>query len=218
DDPNHIFTNTIATVNAQSDSDHNVFVGVSNGASHGGYSLGLVDRPPTAAEWAMPGLKNMQLWAVGYAGSASSSFNAPQLIWMVTANQISCNDAADLAVGIFIDWAHATGMNEQDRFHNPVDNAGGNDIDSNGNTYNPLPDHPGQTQTIPDGVVDANDFFYFTDAYIAYYTSHIENPYADLTAQGTINGGSFLTFLSEYVYYFTNLRNDNLMLKNLGNS
>ncbi len=51
--------------------------------------------------------------------------------------------------------------------------------------------------------VDANDFFYFTDAYIAYYTQHTYSPYADITAQGKIDGSSFLAFLSEYVYYFT---------------
>ena len=53
----------------------------------------------------------------------------------------------------------------------------------------------GQTQTVPRLVVDANDFFYFMDAYIAYYAQHIYNPYADITAQGSINGGSFLAFI-----------------------
>lgn len=77
---------------------------------------------------------------------------------------------------------------------------------------------PGQTQTIPNGGVDASDFFYFTDAYILYYSNHIENPYADLTTQGTINGASFLAFLSDYLYYFTHLQYDDLMQKNLGNS
>ncbi len=52
-------------------------------------------------------------------------------------------------------------------------------------TYTPL---AGQTQTVPRLTVDANDFFYFMDAYIAYYANHIYNPYADITAQGKING------------------------------
>ena len=67
-------------------------------------------------------------------------------------------------------------------------------------TYTPT---SGQTQTVPRLVVDANDFFYFMDAYIAYYAQHVYNPYADVTAQGSINGGSFLAFMADYVYYYT---------------
>ena len=41
------------------------------------------------------------------------------------------------------------------------------------------------------------------DAYIAYYANHIYNPYADINAQGKIDGNSFLGFMSAYVYYYT---------------
>ena len=44
--------------------------------------------------------------------------------------------------------------------------AGGPVLNSALAGYTPL---AGQTQTVPRLVVDANDFFYFTDAYIAYY-------------------------------------------------
>lgn len=78
--------------------------------------------------------------------------------------------------------------------------AGGHVKDSNLADYTPA---AGQTQTVPRLVVDSNDFFYFMDAYIAYYGSHIYNPYADINAQGKIDGNSFLGFMSAYVYYYT---------------
>jgi hypothetical protein len=78
--------------------------------------------------------------------------------------------------------------------------AGVTQIDSNLNTYSPVST---QTQTIPDGKVSGTDFFYFVDAYIAYYANNIYNPYADTTAQGYINGASFFGFVGAYVNYFT---------------
>jgi hypothetical protein len=79
--------------------------------------------------------------------------------------------------------------------------AGGQVLDSSLNPYTPS---AGQTQVVPRLTVDSNDFFYFMDAYIAYYgSSPTYNPYADINADGSINGNDFLGFMGAYVYYYT---------------
>ena len=130
-------------------------------------------------------------------------------LWEVTPSTIPTT-GANLAEGVWIAYMKADAGTAGSNPNFVTDNAymampraamaGGQVLDSNLASYTPL---AGQTQTVPRLTVDANDFFYFTDAYIAYYTNHVYNPYADITAQGTINGGSFLAFLSDYVYYFT---------------
>ena len=79
--------------------------------------------------------------------------------------------------------------------------AGGQVVDSTLAVYTP---RAGQTQVVPRLVVDSNNFFYFMDAYIGYYGSHTYNPYADIDANGVINGADFLGFMSDYVGYYTN--------------
>ena len=181
--------------------DGSVYALVAEGSSNGGFDVGLVDRPPTVAEWAS--MPNLQLWAVGYGGDPNVDFNASGLVWMVTNNQLSTGATEDMAKGLFISWAHKTAMQNQDLYHNLDDMTGARDVDSNFNLYTP-PSGSNQTQSIPDGVVNGNDFFYFVDAYIAYYASGIYNPYADTRTQGVINGVSFLGFVAAYLAYYEN--------------
>ncbi len=130
-------------------------------------------------------------------------------LWEVTPSTIPTT-GPNLAEGVWIAYLKADAGTAGSNPNFVTDNnymampraamAGGQVLNSALGNYSPL---AGQTQTVPRLVVDANDFFYFTDAYIAYYTNHVYNPYADITAQGTINCGSFLAFLSYYVHYFT---------------
>jgi len=60
---------------------------------------------------------------------------------------------------------------------------------------------PNQTQTYPDGKVDYNDEIYFINAYIAYYTYHIYNPYADMNADGKIDYNDIVLFAQDWIAY-----------------
>jgi len=83
------------------------------------------------------------------------------------------------------------------------DFTGGPVIDSN--LVAPPTGYPLSTQTTsyPNGAVGPQDFFYFVTAYIHYWANGVYNPYADIFAQGTITGHSFLGFVADYIAYFT---------------
>jgi hypothetical protein len=84
---------------------------------------------------------------------------------------------------------------------NRADMAGANMIDANLAAYTPL---PGQTQTLPDGKCNFKDISYFVSSYIAYYSAHIYNPYADIDANGKLNFNDIKAFVTDYVGYYTN--------------
>jgi hypothetical protein len=184
------------------------FVGVEEGV----YDVGMMSRLPTVEEW--QSFPNAQLWAVGYTGALpphGQTLNASKVLWMVTAGSPLVNEA-NLAGGVFISYVrkNADALLEGTGFL-PLylgDMAGGTVNDSTGNPYTPM---PGQTQIFPDGIVDANDFFYFVDAYIHYYSSQTYTPYADLTGKngavhpnGKIDGNDFFAFVDAYIKYFIN--------------
>jgi ABC-type phosphate transport system substrate-binding protein len=148
----------------------------------------------------------------GYSGvkgvNATGQYAAWRWLWEVTPQQIPSTGPL-LEEGVWIAYMRLPGttdngtsdfVNDQSYIElSPADMAGGPVIDSTLAKYTPL---AGQTQTIPDGVVNGNDFFYFVDAYIHYYSNHIYNPYADLDANGIINGADFLAFESAYIAYY----------------
>ena len=167
-----------------------------------------------------PTVPNIKYAFSGVQGTgANGKYAAWRWLWEVTPAQIPSTGSL-LETGVWIAYMRAmnpttlpTGTTKiaasttgtfmgdnQYIFLNPADCTGAADLNSALATHPAL---PGQTQSIPDGVVNGNDFFYFVDSYIAYYTSGIYNPYADITAQGTINGNSFLAFVSNYVSYYT---------------
>ncbi len=143
------------------------------------------------------------------ANVINGDYTAFRWLWEMTPNTIP-STGANLVEGVWIAYmkldANVVGSNPDfvtanDYMAMPrAAMAGGPVLDSNLASITPA---AGQTQIVPRLVVDSNDFFYFMDAYIAYYGSHIYNPYADINAQGTINGNSFLGFMSAYVYYYT---------------
>lgn len=155
----------------------------------------------------------LNYYASTQANIISGTYTPWRLLWEVTPNAIPTT-GPNLAEGVWIAYMKLDdGLTTTNGQLNPnfvTDNsymampraamAGGQVLNSN------LADQivtSGQTQSVPRLVVDANDFFYFTDAHISYYTSHVYNPYADITAQGKIDGSSFLAFMSDYVYYYT---------------
>ncbi|MGA2523469.1 MAG: hypothetical protein ABSF65_04865 [Candidatus Bathyarchaeia archaeon] len=180
-----------------------------------GFATGTVNPPvwsapvqPTQANviWAYSGQK---VTASSQWGAATGMYQAWRWLWEVTPGAIPSSGPC-LAAGVWIAYMMEPGTTHsgtsnfvQDASYIPLsraDMAGGTPIDSNLNTYSPVST---QTQTIPDGKVSGTDFFYFVDAYIAYYANNIYNPYADTTAQGYINGASFFGFVGAYVNYFT---------------
>jgi hypothetical protein len=130
-------------------------------------------------------------------------------LWEVTPGSIPSTGPL-LETGVWIAYMrlHGTTQNGTSDFVNdqsyieldPADMAGGQVIDSNLNAYTPL---SGQTQTIPDGVVNFKDITYFVSAYIAYNTKGIYNPYADLNADGKIDFNDIKLFVADYIAYYT---------------
>ncbi len=150
------------------------------------------------------------------ANVISGTYTAYRWLWEMTPSTIP-SSGPNLVTGVWIAYmkldANVVDMNQSGHANNPnfvtandymamprAAMAGGHVLDSNLGNYTAA---AGQTQVVPRLVVDSNDFFYFMDAYIAYYSSHIYNPYADINAQGKIDGNSFLGFMSAYVYYYT---------------
>jgi len=187
-------TPAIMPVTVFSDSDSGVYAGVAGGA----YAVGVVDSPPTDAEWAS--MPNLQLYAVGYSGDPNANYNVSDVIWMVTNNVIYTTSISEMAEGIFISWARATAMQSQDQYHYPVDMTGGPVVDSNLQPYTPLPN---QTQSFPCGEVSFNDITYMVTAYIAYYYLGTYNPYIDFSASGSINFNDITAFVSNYIKWET---------------
>jgi ABC-type phosphate transport system substrate-binding protein len=178
------------------------------------FNNGVISWGPAVA----PTIPNIKYAFSGLQGKgATAKYLAWRWLWNVTPGQIPSTGPL-LETGVWIAYmrainpmtlptggtaATATGTfmgDNQYIYLNPADCTGAKPIDSTLATYSP---YPGQTQSIPDGVVNGADFFYFVDAYIAYYANGIYNPYADITAQGVINGASFFAFVSNYISYYT---------------
>jgi hypothetical protein len=129
-------------------------------------------------------------------------------LWEVTPNAIPSTSPL-LETGVWIAYMRLPGttqggtsdfVNDQSYIElNPDDMAGGQVIDANLQPYHPL---PGQTQTIPDGIVNYKDITYFVSAYIAYNTKGIYNPYADMNADGKINFNDIKLFVADYLAYY----------------
>jgi ABC-type phosphate transport system substrate-binding protein len=148
----------------------------------------------------------------GYSGvkgvAATGQYMAWRWLWEVTPGPIPSTGPL-LETGVWIAYMKLSNttqggtsdfVNDQSYIElSRADMAGGQVIDANLQPHDPL---PGQTQTIPDGKVDGNDFFYWVDAYIHYYSNGIYNPYADINADGKIDGSDFLAFMSAYVAYY----------------
>ena len=163
---------------------------------------------PTDANviWAYSGVQSEG----GTYGVATGMYQAWRWLWEVTPGPIA-KSGPTLAAGIWIAYmmepatTHSGTSNfVQDASYIPLPRAsmaGGAVLNSNLVGYTPP---SSQTQSWPTGKVSGTDFFYFVDAYIAYYANNVYNPYADTTAQGVINGNSFFGFVSAYVSYFEN--------------
>ena len=176
-----------------------------NGAAYQVYSWGAYVQPTDAnVIWAYSGVQGK---------TATGQYEAWRWLWEVTPGPIPSTGPC-LAAGVWISYMMeddttqgGTSMFVQDQSYialSRADMAGGPVIDSNLATYGAAQGLTStQTQTIPDGKVNGNDFFYFVSAYINYYANGIYNPYADIYAKGTINGNSFLGFVAAYVYYYT---------------
>jgi ABC-type phosphate transport system substrate-binding protein len=216
--------NTVSAGSLASDTDYIGFISLGYLQTYG-HMIGLniaynIASPPssyisyvTPATWGpyvAPSRPNVLYALSGIQGSgATGQYQAWRWLWEVTPNQIPSTGAL-LETGVWIAYMREPGttssgtsnfVNDQAYITlDPDDMAGGNVLNSNLGTYTPL---SGQTQTIPDGKVNFNDVSYFVTAYIAYYSSHIYNPYADLTAQGTINFNDVSAFVTNYIAYYT---------------
>lgn len=143
---------------------------------------------------------------------ANVTYYAWTFLWEITPSTIpSCGPL--LKTGLWINYMRSTNTTQGGKSSfvndngfielNRADIAGSQPTDSA-----LLPHGPNQgltatqTQSVPDGVLDANDFFYFMDAYINYYVNHTYNPLADFDSNGKIDGGDFLDFMGIYVNYF----------------
>jgi len=148
----------------------------------------------------------------GYSGvkgsAATGQYSAWRWLWEVTPSTIpSAGPLLETGVWIaYMKMANSTQSGNSDFVNDQsfieldrADMAGGQVIDANLNAYSPL---PGQTQTIPDGVVNFKDVTYFVSAYIAYNTKGIYNPYADMNADGKINFNDIKAFVADYINYF----------------
>jgi ABC-type phosphate transport system substrate-binding protein len=215
--------NTVSAGNLQSGTDYIGFISLGYLETYG-HMIGLniaynLANPPTSVvkyvtpyNWGPYVTPTKANVIYGYSGiqgkTATGQYMAWRWLWEVTPNQIPSTGPL-LETGVWIAYMRLPGttqngtsdfVNDQSYIElSPADMAGGQVIDSNLAPYTPL---PGQTQTIPDGKVNGNDFFYFVDAYIHYYSNHIYNPYADLDATGVINGNDFLAFVSAYIAYY----------------
>jgi len=173
---------------------------------------------PVWASAVLPTIPNIKYAFSNIEGAgATGKYQAWRWLWEVTPGQIPSTGSL-LETGVWIAYMRAinpqtlptggtaatsTGTfmgDNQYIYLNPADCAGAAPLTSTLTAYSP---EQGQTQTIPNGVVDGTDFFYFVDAYIAYYAQGIYNPYADITAQGSISGASFFAFVSNYISYYT---------------
>jgi hypothetical protein len=131
-------------------------------------------------------------------------------IWAVTQSTLA-EEGRNLTAGLFISYMRAKGttQNGASDFVNDLnyvqmnlgDYAGGHDINSDLSLHTPT---DAQTQTIPNGQVGSVDFFYWVNAYIAYYTGNTYNPYADILANGHDNSADFFAFVNQYIAYYTN--------------
>jgi ABC-type phosphate transport system substrate-binding protein len=140
---------------------------------------------------------------------ATGKYEAWRYLWEVTPSAIPATGPL-LATGVWIAYMRAYGttssgtsdfVNDNNYIQmNLADYTGAQDLNSNLQPYTPL---PGQTQQIPNGQVGSADFFYFVNAYIAYYTGNTYNPYADILANGHVNSADFFAFVNQYIAYFT---------------
>ena len=173
---------------------------------------------PTWGAFIVPNDANVIYAYSGVKGSqATGQYEAWRWLWEVTPDV--CQSTGPTAVaGVWIAYMMADGTTQNgvavapgtgnsnfvaDQNYIPLDRcdmAGGPVVDSNLATYTP---NANQTQTFPDGKVNFNDITYFVSAYIAYYTAHIYNPYADLDANGAINFNDITAFVSTYIAYYT---------------
>lgn len=60
-----------------------------------------------------------------------------------------------------------------------------------------------------DGVVNGEDFFYFVDAYVAYWATGVLNPACDLNHDGVLNGADFFLFVDDHVAYWQSVAGQN---------
>ncbi|MGA2523461.1 MAG: hypothetical protein ABSF65_04825 [Candidatus Bathyarchaeia archaeon] len=148
--------------------------------------------------------------------SATGQYDAWRWLWEVTPEQIPTTGPL-LATGVWVAYLRAvnpmtlpggsveasstgTFMGDNQCIPlNPADCTGASVVNS---TLQPFTPTATQTQSIPDGLVNGIDFFYFVDAYINYYANGIYNPYADITGQGVINGNSFFAFVNCYIAFY----------------
>jgi hypothetical protein len=160
-------------------------------------------------EWAYTNSKTAPLGATG-------EYQAWRWLWEVVPGLIPSSGPA-LVDGVWIAYMMAdnTTTNEvavgvgngassfvQDQNYIPLnrdDMTGNGVVDSNLLSFTP---GVNQTQSYPSGVVNFNDITYFVTAYIAYYSQHIYNPYADLDANGQINFNDITAFVSTYIAYY----------------
>ena len=156
-----------------------------------------------------PTVPNVKYGVSGIKGSnATGAYEAWRWLWEVTPQSIPSTGPL-LEEGVWIAYMRLPGTTQNgtsdfvnDQYYielSPADMAGGQVIDANLQPHTPSAN---QTQTIPDGKVDFSDLTYFASAYIAYYTQHIYNPYADMNADGKIDFNDVKLFITAYENYF----------------
>lgn len=154
----------------------------------------------------------------GTQGSATGPYEAWRYLWEAIPGIIPSTGPL-LAVGVWIaymrEWNTTTSTGTAEPIGtagpgnfvsdnnyiqiSPDDMTGGQVLDSTLAPFTPLST---QTQHFPSGVVNFGDTKYFVAAYIAYYSQHVYNPYADLTATGVLNFNDIKAFVHYYIVYY----------------
>ncbi len=149
-----------------------------------------------------------QYYAPSQSNVIAGTYVAWRWLWEVTPQSIPTT-GNDLETGVWIAYlklpentvnGNPDFVTSNDYMAMPrADMAGGPVLNS---ALQQITPKSGQTQTFPDLKVDANDFFYFVDAYIHFYSSHTYNPYADFNANGVVDSNDFFAFVNSYIQYY----------------
>ncbi len=148
----------------------------------------------------------------GYSGvkgaAATGQYMAWRWLWEVTPRTIP-STGEYLEVGVWIAYMKLEGSTQDgaSTFVNDAayidlcraDLTGGQVLNS---TLQPHTTLSTQTQTIPDGKATFDDFIFFLDGYIRYYSAATYSPYSDINANGVIDFDDFIGFLNAYIGYY----------------
>lgn len=176
-------------------------------------TTGTIGAQPSGYTWGAYVTPTRPNVIYAYSGTqgkgATGAYEAWRYLWEVTPSTIPATGPL-LATGVWIAYMRAQGTTNSGTSDFVADNnyiemnladwTGAGDLTSTLAPYNP---QPGQTQKFPNGQVGSADFFYFVNAYIAYYTQNTYNPYCDILASGHVDSANFFAFVNQYIEYFT---------------